>query len=87
MSVKKRNARIGCLRVLCSELDQKLIFSPRYTRGGYEHDGPFTESECRDPALDGCMSSHASPLDRPPARKSWIDSEYSSDEAIPKVCT
>lgn len=84
VSVKKRNARIGCLHVLRSELDQRLMLSSRYARRGYEYDGPFTDSECHESASDGSMN-HASVSDHPLARKSWIDSEYSNDETIPKV--
>ena len=85
VSVKKRNARIGCLHVLCSELDKRLMLSSRYARRGYEYDGPLTDSGCHESASDGCMNSSLS--DHPLARKSWIDSEYSNDEAIPKVRT
>lgn len=59
-----------------------------YARGEYEHDDTFADGvkpECHDPSVDGCTTSHAGPLDLPLARKSWIDSEYSNDETIPKV--
>jgi len=58
-----------------------------YAGGEYEHDDTFAGSaspECEDPAMEGSISPHNGSLDLPRARKSWIDSEYSSNET-PKV--
>jgi len=59
-----------------------------YARGTYEHDDTSSDSanpECQDPAVEGSVNPCEGSLSLPQVRKSWIDSEYSSNESKPKV--
>ncbi|EGO00883.1 hypothetical protein SERLA73DRAFT_50487 [Serpula lacrymans var. lacrymans S7.3] len=59
----------------------------RYAHGPHEQDENFAEAEypmCTDPSNDSC-STPQTPLDIPLARNSWIDAEYTDENAIPKV--
>ncbi|EGO26500.1 hypothetical protein SERLADRAFT_447691 [Serpula lacrymans var. lacrymans S7.9] len=58
-----------------------------YAHGPHEQDENFAEAEypmCTDPSNDSC-STPQTPLDIPLARNSWIDAEYTDENAIPKV--